>query len=192
MKKLFIVITALLLAACNNPSGHQETKMTNDNQEYFPVTSFLSGQVNMVDSLQLPVLRFTTINGVTDTVLLSIAEFRALAQEFLKPDFSELHEHYTEAGFADQSIPSVTLTYSTPDKALELKRVDVIIDPKPEFGDKVKSIYMEKIIHKDDTLITKKLYWKTNKNFQIITSKQTGELPAINSHIKVSWDQMEN
>jgi hypothetical protein len=192
MNKLFVVIIACTLAACNNPQVKPGAEMADHDQEYFPVTSFLSGQVNMVDSLQLPVLRFTTINGVTDTVLLSIAEFRETAGEFLQPDFSKLQKHYTESSFADQSIPSVTLTYSTPDKALELKRVDVIIDPKPEFSDKVKSIYMEKTSEKDDTLITKKLYWKTNKNFQIITSKQTGELPAINSHIKVSWDQTED
>src|SRR6188768_2423731 len=100
----------------------------------------------MVDSLKLPVLKITSANDHQDTVLLSIDEFRELAREFLQPDFSDPSnkKKYKESSFADQSIPSVTLTYSTPDKELEVQRIDVIIDPNPEFNDKVKSIYIEK------------------------------------------------
>lgn len=177
--------------ACNNQVEMQaDQNPTGQKAEIFPVKSFFEGQVHIVDSLKLPVYKYTLIGNKADSILISLAEFKALVIEFIEPDITgpSLSRYYTETSFADQSIPSVTLTYSTSEKNLEVQRMDVVINPNPVFDDKVKSIYMEKISQRKDTSILKKLYWKTNKHFQIITLTQSGDQQASVSQLKVEWD----
>src|SRR5205823_1443366 len=118
MKNLLIVITAFSFIGCNNQlkqKGNNEP--IKEIQDIFPVTSFLAGQIHEVDSLQLPVLKYITTNNKTDSALISSREFKALAKEFMEPDITDpsIKKYYKETSFADQSIPSVTLTYSTPE-----------------------------------------------------------------------------
>ncbi len=158
-------------------------------QEIFPVSAFVAGQLHVVDSLQLPVVKYTTTNNSTDTALISTLEMITLAKEFTEPDITDpqLKKFYRESSFADQSVPSVTFTYSTPNPDLEIQRVDVIIQPDPVRNDKVSSIYIEKKTRSQDTLIDKKLYFKANRNFQIITQAQAGGQVSV-SQLKVVWD----
>ena len=195
MKELLIVITSSTMLSCADPSKKpgSDREMA-ETQDIFPVSSFVAGQVHGVDSLQVPVLKYTTIDNKTDTVLISTAEFKTLAKEFMEPDISSdpsLKKYYKESSFADQSVPSVSLIYSTVDKDLEIQRMDVVIQPDPYSHDKVKSIYMEKISIAEDTSILKKLYWKANKSFLIITSKHAGTNPAITTQLKVVWDNVD-
>jgi len=53
--------------------------------------------------------------------------------------------------------------------------------------DQVKSIYLEKRYDHGDTMITRKLYWKPKRNFQIITVKPSGK----DEITKVVWDNRE-
>lgn len=191
MNKLLILTISCGLLACNNHSnkfdGDDETRKK---YEFFPVTSFLAGQMHEIKSLKLPLRKYTKENNKSDSALIYYEEFRILAKEFMEPDITDpsLKKFYKESSFADQSIPSVTLTYSTYYKDLTIQRMDVIIQPDPVLSDKVKSIYMEKFSTFKDTLILKKMHWKTNKNFYIITSKKAGNQPAIISQLKVIWD----
>jgi len=193
MKKLiyFVIIIAL---SCNNKVEPQRDKnQALQKVEIFPVESFFAGQIHLVDSLQLPVFKYITHDNKTDSVLISLNEFKILANEFMEPDITRLSlsRYYKETGFADQSIPSVTLNYSTTNKDLEIQRIDVIINPNPVLNDKVKSIYIEKITNSKDASILKKLYWKANKHFQIITFTQSGNQQAAISRLKVVWDNFE-
>jgi hypothetical protein len=85
-------------------------------------------------------------------------------------------------------MPSVTFTYSTNKKDLEIQRMDVVINPDPVLDDKVRSVYIEKISKGADSTSMKKMYWKANKNFQIITLGNVGNKPSIVSQVKVVWD----
>ena len=188
MKKLVLIVMGCYLFGCNNNA--QQTSMEQDNQDFFPVNSFLRGQVYEVDSLKLPVYKYSTVDNKTDSVLLSSEEFDFLAEEFMKADINDpaIKKFYKETSFADQSIPNITFTYSTLNKDLPLQRLDVIIRSGPVSDDRVQSIYLEKIHKSGDTLLVRKLYWKTGKNFQIISSRQNGNHPAITSQVKVEWD----
>lgn len=193
MKKLiyFIIVIAF---ACNNQVEQPQNKDKAPQQpEIFPVKSFFTDQVHQVDSLQLPVFKYISYDNKTDSVLISLDEFKSLANEFVEPDITRpsLRRYYKETGFADQSIPSVTLNYSTINKDLEIQRMDVIINPNPVLNDKVKSIYIEKITNGNNDSVLKKLYWKANKNFQIITFKRSGNQDAAISRLKVVWDNSE-
>ena len=177
------LLVLLLALACNNQPAKKEVP------GFFPVSPFIDGQVHTVDSLRLPVQKLTTINNRTDTVIIGLPEFQQLAAEFKTPDINDpaLSKHYTENSFADQTIASVTLTYSTKNAALPLQRLDVIIHPDPVLNDQVQSLYLEKANRIKDTLMLKKLYWRADRNFQIITSTQKGA-QSTTSVVKVVWN----
>lgn len=187
MKKMILTSISICFISCTN---NIEPALPSDKHELFPVNSFLKDQVHIVDSLKLPVHKYITVDDKTDSALISREEFDSLANEFIEHDINNptIKKFYKETSFADQSIPSVTFTYSTINKDLPLQRVDIIVNPDPILNDQVKSVYLEEIFSTRDTSVIKKLYWKTNKYFQIITSKQASGQPATFSEVKVAWD----
>lgn len=162
-------------------------------QEFFPVKAYLLGQLHTIDSLQLPVTKFSSAEGKSDTILLSTAECRQLAAGFLDQDISApaLKNQYEENSFADQSVPSINFTYLTKATDLPLKRVDVVLKPDPVNADQVKSIYMEKYHQQGDTAIQEKLFWKVDHYYQVIRSKQLANSQPLISQYKVVWDPTE-
>lgn len=184
---LLVIVAALGCGQAKQSADKKETKQP----DIFPITSFIEGQIHQVDSFQLPTVKYITVNGKSDSSLISLNEFRAMAQEFVRPDINspDVSKWYKENNFADQTIKAVTLNYTTDNKNLEIQRVDVVISASAVVNDKVRSIFMEKQRMSNDTAILKKLYWRTDKNFQIITSKQIGNQPESISIIKVEWDK---
>jgi hypothetical protein len=193
MQKILLLATLLIILSCNSGKEKEVQQERKEKQEeVFPIALFFHEQIRMVDSLKLPTVKVTVTNGKTTTEAISMEEFKSLAQEFINADISDpsLKNVYRESSFADQSIPSITLTYSTLDSSREIQRLDVIIDPDPVREDRVKTIYIEKGHRQGDTAVQKKLYWKANENFQVLTSKNLrGKKPVVNQ-VKVSWNGM--
>lgn len=186
MKKLLLIITTVIAVSCGNKEGKKEEVRK---EEIFPVTSFIEGQIHLVDSFQSLTMRYNTVNDKTDTTLISVAEFKHIAQEFLQPDFNAAAttNKYKENSFADQSMNGVAFNYTTEDPGLEIQRVDVVVDASAVSNDKVRSIYMEKQNKVQDTFVYKKLYWRTDRNLQIITSKRLIDKPEVVTITRVEW-----
>ncbi len=217
MKNLLfaLAITCAVFSCKNHPANNDNTASTGshdttatspaDNlssrpdtaaeaQAFFPVADYIGGQLRWIDSLQLPISKSVTVNGkIISREALSDAEFRRLADYFRQPDIANpaIKRYYKESSFADQSINSVTLTYATTNPDLEIRKVDVIIQPDPAKSNKVRTIYMEKSLRANDTIIRQKLYWKANHNFQVITEKQVGKTLLPAEQLKVVWDPTE-
>ena len=191
MKNYLVIAFAFLLLACNNESDKNKSDDTGGEVSFFPTASFFAGQVKMIDSLQLPVLKFVTRNGHTDTTQISTRELGIMAADFLQTDLSdpELRKSYKEESFADQSISSITLTYSTKNRDLPVQRMDVLINPDPVMNDKVRSIYIEKLEKHGDTSVLKKMYWKTDKHFLVISSAKAANDTPVITQLRVQWDQ---
>ena len=194
MKYFCTCLTMILLTACSGKDATNEKEKNNDGpDQIYPVSLFFQEQIHEVDSLKLPTVKYSVTNLRKDTAAISMEEFKALAKEFVDSDITQpaIRKHYKETSFADQSIPSITLNYSTDNKDLAIQRVDVILDPNPVTDDKVKTIYIEKKETLRDTVVIKKLYWKAGKNFQVITSKKVGGQPENISQLKVAWDDSD-
>jgi hypothetical protein len=187
MKQVFIVFLILFNIACHE---EKKSKEEEKNPEIYPVSSFFRDEIKAVDSLRLPTVMVTTMNNRSDTTLISMDTFRTMANEFLLSDISDpsLSRHYKESSFADQSIPSISFSYAALDKDLEIRRMDIILQPNPMGNDKVKTVYIEKVNRNKDTIINKKLYWKSGNNFQIIISSQLKKQPEKITQVKVSWN----
>jgi len=183
--------------ACNNnakPTTATDQSIAKDSiappQDFFPVPDYIGGQLKMIDSFKLPISKSVIIKNDT---LLSVAtdkELRELAQHFRQPDINDpaIKKFYKETSIADQSVPSVTLIFSTTDTAQTIQKINIYIKPDPDKNDKITGIYMEKAFHINDTLINQKLYWKTDKNLQVITEKQVKGKKLPLEQIKITWD----
>jgi hypothetical protein len=199
MKKYFAPVfsIALLIVACKNEpkknsiENAPEEKVP-EKKKYFPVTDFIKKEIRYVDSLPLAIIKYNIESNKSDSVFIKPKEFNSIAQEFLPAQlFSpSFEEDFTETSFMDETTQSVTFTYSTPKKNEELRHVDVLVKPTPGLK-KVKSVYMEKIINKNDTLIIKKMIWKARRNFNIITSIQPLGQKAVIKQLKIVWDDRD-
>jgi hypothetical protein len=193
MRNILRIVLGLtvITAGCQQPQ--KPAASSSAEQDYFPVKAYLLGQLHTIDSLQLPVTKYFSGSGKSDTSLLSTAECRQLAAGFLEQDISDpsLKSQYEESSFADQSVPSINFTYLTKATNLPLKRVDVVLKPDPVNADQVKSIYMEKYYQQGDTAIQEKLFWKADHYYQVIRSKQAGNSQPLLEQFKVVWDPTE-
>jgi hypothetical protein len=191
---------SLLITSCKNNSVKNTTAapIAKDSvalpQSFFPVPDYIGGQLKTIDSLHLPLkITFKKTGAAGRAGSISIHELRNWAQNFQQPDISDpsLKKFYTETNIADQSIPSVTFIYATTNSQLQVQKINVFVKPDPVENDKVTGIYMEKTFSRNDTLFNQKLYWKTDKNMQVITEKQLKGAALPVEQVKISWDPSE-
>ena len=189
MKNLILLVTvSLLFSACGSHSA--EPPKTTEEKSFFPVAEYIQGEVKLVDSMPVGILKKTIRGKKTDSIFIERPEFHLLASEFMSPELSkaELEKNYTENSFADQSTENFTFTYAPvkPD-AVKFGRIDVLVKPGPT-SDKVRSIYLERNFVREDTTVNERLYWKANSSFTITTEKKYKEEEPIIEQLIVIWN----
>ncbi len=188
---LFVCTAMIILLSCNNSSdtgASEPNKEPVKKQSFFPVTSYIKGQLYEIKKMGVNPLKYTTIKGLTDSAWLKIEDIDEAVKEFLHPEIDSVNliSLFTEKNFLDQTINAFTFTYDAtgplPD-TMKLKHWDVYIDP---VTGKVRRIYMVKDISPDKTL---QLTWQSNKWCKIstITRDQSGE-STIEKEEKITWD----
>lgn len=195
MKLLFIFSTAFIFfSSCTSkkikPSIPPEI-IPNQIDSFFPVTSFIKGQMAVLDSLPVTPLLLTIIKGKSDSSWLSKQELKSLLSSFLIPVINETNftKLFTEAKFKDETLHAITFTYDPinilPDTVV-LQHWDVYINP--ETGSVVK-IYLVKKVKKDNKVNTTQLTWKTNQLAKITTliSDNAGAIELVKEDIFI-WD----
>lgn len=180
-----LIFFLLMLVACQQKPKHTPSVPPETPFTFLPFNDYFESELKTLDSLSIPTVRIETLNGKTDTLPASFAETRAFAEPFLRLNPND--KDYREQSFADQSIASVTLTYTAKDPATVPQRIDVIIEPHPTEEDKIKSVFTDANTQSGDTSINTKLYWRSGKNFQQITVKSIGT-QTVSTHIrKLEW-----
>jgi len=135
----------------------------------------------------LAVFKYTVAGDQTDSVIIPKEEFRKAAAEFLIPDISvePLKNIYAETLLHDETTNTVTITYSTKDEDAEIRKSEIYINAA---NDKVKGIYVEKYKTEGDSSVIKKLYWKTDRNFQVVYIHQKNNQPQNTVRERYVWD----
>jgi hypothetical protein len=200
MKQLFVFLMyAVWLIACTNPSNTVDTTKVQvmpdslGNKNFLPVADMIAGELKIIDSLQLPITKTILVGKQSQIFPLSPRELQQLANEFLQPDINDprIKKFYKENSVADQSSGTINFMYTTAVDSLEIRRLDVTLKGDPVLNDKLNNIYIEKYSKYADTAITKKLFWKAGKNFQIVTEKRWNNQVSPRQTIKVVWDPTE-
>ena len=188
---LLPVLSIVLLQACTNPSKEKEKEKIAPEKEtegFFPVSSYLKGQIVEIIQKGVNPLKYTTVNGHTDSIWLKTEELNEVFKEFLHPeiDSANLTTLFSEKKFMDRSIDAFTFTYDPIGKlpdSMTLSHWDVYVDPTTE---NVKRIYMLKNISPNKML---QLTWQSNKWCKLTT---IADLPdgtsSVEKEEKITWD----
>ncbi|HSZ86866.1 MAG TPA: hypothetical protein VK787_12610 [Puia sp.] len=189
---MLILIGAVSLNSCKDQKPATTTPEQTEKKNFFPVLDFLKGQIHYVDSLPSAILKIITENNKPDSSYIKREEFDKLAQDFILPDLQQnvFEKSFKESSFIDQTTQSATFNYTSTDSKLSVQRVDVLATPD-ELYSKVKSIFIQQTLNKNDTIIVKKLYWQTNKHFQIATITQAPNQSKKMKQLQVTWDAGE-
>jgi len=186
MKKMILYsLAALFLYSCNNKSkqAEQTTSISDSTVNFFPVTSFLKGQLIALDLLPITVLRIVTIKGKSDSFWIKKETVPPLLEDFFTQEINttNLTRFFKESKFNDQGLDAITFTYEPkaplPD-SISLKHWDVYV--KLETG-KVKRVYMIRQVKQGADIFILQLTWVTDKWAKIVTilNKPAGETELV-------------
>ncbi len=185
---ILLAIIATLVISCKN--NKEEKPLPEDEQEqkedYFPVLSFLMGEIKKVDELPGGILKITEMDGRFDTVYISHEEFHDLVDGFLKEEIQpgNFKKNYSEELFYDQSIAATSYVYESKKPGQEIRRVDIIAKMGRIYHE-VSSLFIEKSDPRSDTL--SRLLWTSGKAFQLTRTVPGAE--NYTENFKVVWDQ---
>ena len=188
MKGFIWPLLFFIVLSCG--SKKEDNVFEQADKSFYPVKSYVQTELAALDSLPVAVFKFTTVNGKTDTTIIEKDLLRKLAEELTSPDITipPLKEKYKETVFMDETVNSVTLSYSSNTDDDVIRKVDVFVHPETE---KVKYIYLEKIESRGDSSIVRKMIWTTGKYMQVTSVVQVKDLPAYGLQEKYVWGTLE-
>jgi hypothetical protein len=168
MKRIWLaasIIVFLYFAGSCGQSVEPE-KTAAEQQDFYPVLSFIRQELALLDSLPVAITRYRVQEGDTDTSILDKTEFRRIAESVGEPDISRdpLRKGYTETVYMDATINLLTMSYRTKEASATVQKTDVYIDPATE---KVKSIYIEKKLSETNSTVLQKIIWSAGRQLQI-------------------------
>jgi hypothetical protein len=177
--------------ACKSNEKEEE-----NNSEFFPVSSFIKGQVADVDNSIYPIYKIETIDGKTDSGYIAKEEFRKYAKDFIDmPDITQKKwkGDYLESKLYDEDLNSVVLSYNLKDETekAEIRKQEVIIEPNQEEGDKVRTIIIDKFLEKKNEAERKHMLWQVDKRFQIVTISNNNNKETVHT-VKIFWKDIPN
>jgi len=180
-------LAVILILSCKNKKNNNGD---HEDGSFFPVLSFIKSQVANVDSSLYRIIKIVHKDSLADTIFLKREEFKDAAKDFLSiPDISseKLKDEYVETKLFDEDLEQVVLNYmpKKPDK--EITRQEVMIKPDND-GDKVKSIFIDRVNSNDDSTVHKILFWQVDKRFRTVTITQVPNKPEKKETIEVVWN----
>ena len=106
---LSCIFAAYVLGSCSDsasPETKKQEKEPAKKQSFFPVTSYIRGQMYEIRTTGVNPLKYSTSNNHTDSAWLKIEELEEAVKEFLSPviDSTNLVSLFTEKNFLDQTI----------------------------------------------------------------------------------------
>lgn len=190
---LFALITFIIFFnACHSgrPSQQAAAGSQTDEENFFPVTSFLRAQLKGLDTMPVTPLKIILQDGKADSLWLKREDIRKEAAPFLSPEIDSVNMHslYVEKSFLDQTINAYTFSYDLkkelPD-SIHLVHWDVYMNPQTN---SIQRIYLVKERDSAGTSITHQLTWVVNKWFSIRTITQYQENKPHVREEKMIWN----
>jgi hypothetical protein len=179
-----LVILFTFLIACKE-------KKTSSKEPAISAVSIIKGQLNQLDTSLFKIMKFETMDGKTDTTYLKREEVRDMAKDFLSlPDISQNNyaENYTEERLIDETQNTLSITAMAKHENQEIQK-QIIIVPLDKFATgNVQSIYIDRFVQTNDSLLQQKLFWEIDKYFRIGSIMQKGTQPEKTYVLKVTWE----
>lgn len=192
MKATVFFLCTLVFIGCNQkkedptPAPSAAVAETPDAiANFFPVTSFLKGQILEIKSIGITPVKKITVRGHTDSAFVKAEELETVFADFLSPviDTANLKGTFTQKKFLDQTLNAFTFTYDPAERKTDsfaFRHWDVYIDPETN---KVTRIYM---IKKAGPAKELQLTWQCGKWCKIVTVNISGN-GSVEKEEKISW-----
>lgn len=189
MKRIsFIILSAFVFVGCRSKKAKPDVPAA----DFFPVKSYLQGQVAQLDTSPASFYKVETINGRSDTVSIKNKDVKTYAADFINlPDISAsaIKNDYSIDHLYDDMLEAFVFTFTTKEDH-PVKREDVVLDPQLNDQGKndIKSVFVQMDEIKKDTAVQKNLLWEANRNFKIITTLQVAQQPAQIKTVCIFWN----
>lgn len=189
MAKIISVLFFITILSCNRNSNENSTpkEITEDTttHSFFPVTSYIKGQLYELKNEGINPLMFTTVKNKKDSAWLKVEDIPGIIAPFLEPliDSTNLKYIFKETSFLDQTMDAYTFSFDPIGKLpenYELQHWDVYIDHETN---KVSRIY---ILKKEINGTVVQLTWQADKYCRMIWIKDNGK-PEIVKEILINW-----
>jgi hypothetical protein len=197
MKMLSVLVTVVLLvAACNNnsapstkttePAAQSVAPLGDSATNFFPVTSYLKGELLGIKNGGITPVRKITIAGKTDSSWIKMEELETVFAAFLSPviDTANLKSTFEQKIFKDETLNAFTFTYdpkNTQTNTFAFTHWDVYVDPE---SNKVTRIYLLK---KESAYKVLQLTWQSGKWCKIMTLKNADGNTTVEKEENISW-----
>lgn len=175
-KRIVFAVWIVFAFACKESS-------TKNQYPAIDVTGYLSGQLNLIDTVPYSLLKVTEKEGLTpDSMYLTKERARAMIAPFLSKEItqSQLEKNYIETSFADASTASVTISYKAKEEAAVIQQIDVYFDPPTGA---IRQLYLTGFYNTETGLTKKQLLWFHNKGGQIINTPMQGNGQTIRERL---------
>lgn len=191
MKKINLALIAItiLLAACkqkddNNTGSQVEIEEISN---YFPVTSYMKGQIRDIKDRHVNPLLYITKPGKTDSVWIQDSGIDSLFTDFLSPEIDTVNmkPFFKETKFLDETLGAFTFTYEPiqqlPD-SISWQKWDVYVNPE---NGKVKRLFLVKA---EGANTIKQLTWLGEEGkCKIVEINTSGSEAKTISEKSVKW-----
>lgn len=186
MRIFAILAFAFGLLSCGsnkNETATVESQAPDSTGNYFPVTTFLLGEIRDVrDHGMAPVRKKA---GAKDSAFLKPEEFEAAFAAFVTPviDSANLKSSFSEAKFKDETLNAFTFSYDPlPGKNNDFPFThwDVYVDPNKGT---VRRLYLVK--EAEGRIL--QLTWTTGKKAKILEMEEKNGKPVVIRDETISW-----
>lgn len=185
-----ILVMSIIFFGCSTKKVPETVPVqTEPKQEenYFPVTTYIRGQINDIRLNAVNPLQIVTKNNRSDSSWLKVEVLDSVFREFLSPviDTANLKPLFSESKFLDNSINAYTWTYEPvkilPD-SIRLQRWTVYVDPQTS---RVQSVFMMKNLPDHKQL---QLYWLADSAGKIMEIKDSSGRAVLEKETVIKWD----
>jgi hypothetical protein len=188
-QKMFVILLFASVIAIISCKQKKSSSQPGKEKDFLPVTDFLKGEINHIDSVPYSFTNYITSGEKTDTAYINKTAFHAMLDEFLEVNIcaKEYIDYYDETSLIDTSTRLASFTYLANSPKMKLYRIDAYVDPETN---KFKKLYFIRNYQKGDTAVSKQLLWQSSGNFILITSNTINDTEIIKQE-KVVWDDRE-
>ncbi len=184
----FLILIFAIIGCKQKGSSSKPIAHTEDTTQFFQIPQYIQQQIEDVKKTPYYIYKIYIKNGIKDSVPINTPLFEQLAQPFLNTDINKpaLKKYYVENVFHDQTTQTFTISYTTPNKELEIQNMDILLQ---EDGQTVKRIFIRKFFNYPDSSVIEQLSWKAAENFQINRLVQAKDKKENSQQTIVVWNE---
>jgi hypothetical protein len=171
-----------MLSSCKEDRGKSGII---DGKLFYPAFTFINQELRSIDSADLAIFRYASIDGREDTTIIEKSAFRQYVETIFSPEMLLEPSKYPfqRRIFMDETIGRVTISIDALDPGSSVRRMDLLLDPET---DAIKSIYTEISTEVGEKTMFRKMTWIAGLQCSEGIEQRNGG-DTITSRLRIVW-----